>query len=66
MLTPVELRVIEDQSPEDYILETIEDEDFDLLVMGSEGGHSAFRRIFLVTISTKLLNEALCDVIIVR
>ena len=65
-LVPVELRLIEDEDPEDYMLNVIKEEGFDLVVIGCEGEHSAFKRVFLGTIATKLVNEAPCDVLIVR
>ena len=65
-LVPVELRVINDEEPEDYMLNIIEEEKFDLVVIGCEGEHSTLRRIFLGTIANKLINEAACDVLIVR
>jgi len=65
-LVPVELRIIEEEDPDEYMLNIIEEEGFDLVAIGCEGEHSAFRRVFLGTIANKLVNEAPCDVLIVR
>ena len=65
-LMPVELRVIKDESPEDYILEIVKEENFDLVAIGCEGEHSVFRTKFLGTIGSKLLNESPCDLLVVR
>ena len=65
-IMPVELRVIEDEDPDEYMLNIIEEEGFDLVAIGCTGEHSEFRKIFLGTIGSKLLYEAPCDVLIVR
>ncbi|MFW9818381.1 MAG: universal stress protein [Candidatus Thorarchaeota archaeon] len=65
-LSLVETRLIEDLSPEDYILKAVNHENFDLVVIGSKGHHSKIKHIFHGTISTHILREAPCDVLIVR
>ena len=63
---PVDLRLIEDESPDDYILEAIEKEKFDLIVLGCEGHHSKLRRVLSDTVPDKVLNTAPVDVLIIR
>ncbi|TFG02763.1 MAG: universal stress protein [Promethearchaeota archaeon] len=63
---PVETRLIKDEEPEDYIKRTVKEEDFDLVALGCKGNHSKLKRIFLGTVATKVLNEAPCDVLVVR
>ncbi|MBD3187947.1 hypothetical protein GF325_14010 [Candidatus Bathyarchaeota archaeon] len=63
---PVETRLITDMDPEEYALEAIEKDEFDLVVIGCKGDHSKLERIFLGTTAQKLVNEAGCDVLIVR
>ncbi len=63
---PVTLRLVEDESPDEYILEAIEHEGFDLVILGCEGHHSKLRRVLFDTIPDKVLNKAPADILIVR
>jgi len=62
----IETRLITDQKPEDYIEKTVEEENIDLVVLGSKGDHSKLEQIFSSTIAEKVLNDVPCDVLIVR
>lgn len=62
----VETRLIEDISPEDYITKIVEEEDVELVVLGSRGQHSKIKKVFLGTVSTKVVKNAPCDVWIVK
>ncbi|MFX1573662.1 MAG: universal stress protein [Promethearchaeota archaeon] len=62
----VETRLIFDIPPEDYIKNKIEEEKFDLVILGCKGKHSKLKRVLLGTIPTKVINSADCDVLIVR
>ena len=62
----VETRLIEDEDPEDYIKRITREENFDLVVLGCKGEHSKLKNIFLGSVATKALNDAACDVLIVR
>lgn len=64
-LLPVETRLITDVDPEDYIERTVQDEGFDLVIIGCKGEHSKVKRIF-GTVAEKVLNRAPCDVMVVR
>jgi len=64
-IVPVETRVIEDEKPEDYIIRIAEEENFDLVALGCKGEHSILRKAFR-TVATKVLNDAPCDVLVVR
>ena len=63
---PVTLRLVEDESPDEYILDAIEHEGFDLVILGCEGHHSKLRRIIYDTVPDKVLNSAPADILIVR
>ena len=63
---PVETRLIEDDAPEVYIRRIAEEENFDLVVLGSKGHHSKLKEILLGTVSTKVVKSAPCDVLIVK
>ncbi len=62
---PIKTRLIEDSKPEHYAVDTAKDESFDLIVLGSKGHHSKMGMI-LGTVATHVVNNASCDVLIVR
>ncbi|MBA7533749.1 putative universal stress protein [subsurface metagenome] len=62
----VETRLIEDEAPEDYITRIAEEENIDLIVLGSRGQHSKIKKVFLGTVSTKVAKRAPCNVLIVK
>lgn len=62
----VETRLIEDISPEDYIPKIVEEEEIELVVLGSRGHHSKIKKVFLGTVSTNIAKNAPCDVWIVK
>ncbi len=64
--TTVELRIIRDKSPENYIKKIVKDEKFDLVVLACKGHHSKLREVFLGTVAESALNNADCDVLVVR
>jgi len=62
----VETRLIGNEAPEDYIIRIAEEENFDLIILGSRGQHSKIKKVFLGTVSTKVAKSAPCDVLIVK
>ncbi len=62
----IKTRLIEDEPPEDYINRIAEEENFDLIILGSRGQHSKIKKVFLGTVSTKVAKSAPCDVLIVK
>ncbi|MFX1283727.1 MAG: universal stress protein [Promethearchaeota archaeon] len=62
---PIEARLIYDIKPEKYAIERVKDEIFDLIVLGSKGHHSKFDLV-LGTVATYIVNNAECDVLIIR
>jgi len=61
----VETRMIYDKEPQSYIIEAVEKEGFDLVVLGVSGKHSKLKRM-IGTIPGKVINDASCDVLVVR
>ncbi len=61
----VETRLIEDREPEDYIKKVVDEENFDLVVLGARGHHSKLKML-LGTVSSKVIKNAPCDVLVVR
>jgi nucleotide-binding universal stress UspA family protein len=62
----IETRLVFDIPPEDYIKKTIEEENFDLIVLGSKGHHSKLSRALLGTIPDKVINDTVADVLIIQ
>ena len=62
----VETRLIENEAPENYITRIVEEENFDLIVIGSRGQHSKIKEALLGTVSTKVAKRAPCSVLIVK
>jgi nucleotide-binding universal stress UspA family protein len=63
---PVETRLVMDQSPEEYAIETVKREAIDVVVVGSKGHHSKMKEVLLGSVSTRILNGSDCDVIVIR
>jgi nucleotide-binding universal stress UspA family protein len=62
----VETRLIFDIPPEDYIKKAVEEEGFDLVILGSKGHHLKLSSIVLGTIPNKVIKNVSCDVLVVR
>ena len=62
----VETRLIETEAPQDYIKRICEEEDFDLVILGSQGHHSKIKKVLLGTVSSKVAKNTDCDVLIVK
>ncbi|KKL58643.1 hypothetical protein LCGC14_2223320 [marine sediment metagenome] len=61
----VETRLIEDETPQDYIKRIVGEENFDLVILGSQGQHSKIKKV-LGTVSSKVAKKIECDVLIVK
>ena len=61
----VETRLVNYKEPSDYIKEAVEEEGFDLVILGCRGEHSRVQRV-LGTVPERVLNETSSDVLIVR
>ncbi len=55
-----------DMSPEEFAVDFAKKNGVDLIVLGCRGHHSRVREALLGTIPTKILNEAPCQVLVVR
>jgi nucleotide-binding universal stress UspA family protein len=62
----IKTRLITDEKPEDYIEKVVEENNIDLVVLGSKGEHTKIEQIFSGTIAQKVVNNVPCDVLIVR
>lgn len=63
---PVETRLIIEDHPENYIKKSVEEESFDLVVIGTKGIHSKLKQILLGSVANKVVKHAPCDVLIIR
>ena len=62
----VETRLIEEEDPEDYITRIVDEEDFDLVVLGGKGAHSKLRKIIIGSVTDKVVKHAPCDVLVIH
>jgi nucleotide-binding universal stress UspA family protein len=53
-------------SPEKFAVDFVKKNNIDLIVLGCKGHHSRVRQALLGTVATKILNDASCQVLIVR
>ena len=63
---PIQTKLVEDVKPDDYIIRKVKEEGYDLVILGCKGHHSKFRRALLGTVATNVLNNAECDVLVIR
>ncbi|MEJ2295818.1 MAG: universal stress protein [Candidatus Lokiarchaeota archaeon] len=61
----IETRLIDNENPEDYIKKIVDEENFDLVVLGNTGEHSKLSEILLGTVTQEVINKAPCDVLVV-
>jgi nucleotide-binding universal stress UspA family protein len=62
----VKTRLIEKEPPEVYIRRVVEEEKFDLVILGSRGQHSKVKKVLLGTVSSKVSKNATCDVLLIK
>ncbi|MFX1344990.1 MAG: universal stress protein [Promethearchaeota archaeon] len=62
----IETRLIQDKNAEDYIEQTVEKENVNLVVLGYSGKHGILKRRILGSIPTQVMNNVLCNVLIVK
>jgi len=62
----VETKLDLDEEPHEFVKKMVEKEHYDLVVVGCTGHHNRLRTVFLGTVAQKIINEAPCEVLIVR
>ncbi|MHA2035855.1 MAG: universal stress protein [Promethearchaeota archaeon] len=62
----VETRLVFDIAPERYIKKKVEEEEFDLVILGCKGDHSKLKRTILGTIPEYVINNVKSDVLIIK
>ncbi len=55
-----------DISPEDFAIDYAKKRKIDLIIVGCKGHHGRLRRALLGTVALKIVNEAPCEVLVVR
>lgn len=63
---PVEARLVREYEPDEYIIKSVEDENFDLVVIGVKGVHSMLKEINIGSVTQKVMKHVSCDVLIVK
>ena len=61
----IETRLIDDEKPEDYIKNTVEEENFDLVALGNTGEHSKLGEFLLGTVTQEVVKAAPCDILVI-
>lgn len=61
-----EKRLITDINAEDYIKDIVEKENISLVVLGYSGKHGILKRRILGSIPTQVMNNVLCNLLIVK
>jgi len=62
----LETRLIFVKEPEDYIIDIVKKENFDLVILGCKGAHSKLKEVFVGSVAQAAVNRATCDVLVVR
>ncbi len=63
---PVEVRLVREYEPDDYIIKYVKDEGFDLVVLGVKGVHSRLKQINIGSVTNKVIKHVSCDVLVVK
>ena len=63
---PVEARLVREYEPNEYIIKCVEDEDFDLVVLGVKGVHSMLKEDNIGSIPQKVMKHICCDILIIK
>ena len=53
----VSTRLVKDESPVDYAVRAVKEEEFDLVVLGARGQHSKLREVFLGSVCEEMMNR---------
>ena len=62
----VSTTLIKNETPADYAKHAVEEEGYDLVVLGARGQHSKLREVFLGSVCEEMMNKVQCDVLIVK
>lgn len=62
----IDIRLVEDVSPKHYIEKTVDSEEFDLVLIGCKGEHTKLGELLLGSVAHDAVNNAKCDVLVVR
>jgi nucleotide-binding universal stress UspA family protein len=62
----VKTTLVENKSPEEYVKERIKKDQIDLVVIGAKGHHWKIRQALMGSTCTNIMNDADCDVLIVK
>jgi nucleotide-binding universal stress UspA family protein len=63
---PVKIKLIVKEDPEDYILRIVPKKNYNLVVIGNTGLHSTLRKVFIGSVSQRIVANAPCDVLVIK
>ncbi|TFG16949.1 MAG: universal stress protein [Promethearchaeota archaeon] len=61
----IETRLVDDEKPEDYIKKVVDEEHFDLVVIGNTGEHSKLGEFLLGSVTQEIVKAAPCDILVI-
>jgi len=63
---PVKTKLVVREDPEDYIVRIVPKKKYNLVLVGSTGLHSKLRKIFLGSVTKHIVDDAPCDVLVIK
>ncbi|MHA2007844.1 MAG: universal stress protein [Promethearchaeota archaeon] len=63
---PVKTKLIFKEEPEDYILRIVPKKNYNLVVVGNTGLHSTLGKIFIGSVSKRIVANCPCDVLVIK
>ena len=63
---PVKTKLVVKEDPEDYIVRIVPKKKYNLVLVGSTGLHSKLRKIFLGSVTKRIVDDAPCDVLVIK
>jgi nucleotide-binding universal stress UspA family protein len=62
----IETRLVYEHGPVAYIKKVVDEEDIDLVILGSKGTQSLLEEVILGSVAEKVLRQVPCDVLVIR
>ena len=63
---PVKTKLIVKEEPEDYILRIVPKKNYNLVVIGRTGLHSTLKKAIFGSVSQRIVEQAPCDVLVIK
>jgi len=62
----IETRLVYEHDPVSYIKKMVNEENVDLVIIGTKGSHSLLEEVLLGSVAEKVLRHIPCDILIIR